>query len=249
MKKILIFLVFLLASLFSLSAQVTQEQADEIVIERMKGEASEFTIYAKDDVQTGFEIVTTKGEILELDYPCWVYFVNFTEPTNNKYLFVKENSGNILEMKTKHNSVPEDFEMWRVLAGDEYPIEIPFEGYSITATSCYWINLTYPTYPANGDLKVINSNEELENYITCSVGTYPEIDFSKHTLLVSSGFTTNMNMLSNIELLQNSFSEYTLNLLIQVTNFTVPSGWLYAFLMPKISDEATVILNVTYYKQ
>jgi hypothetical protein len=67
---------------------------------------------------------------------------------------------------------------------EEKTIEIPFTEYSLIGTSCQWSNLGY-----DGKLIVINSNAELENYVICTDGAFPEIDFSKNTLLLASGCT------------------------------------------------------------
>jgi len=103
----------------TLSAQVTQAEADSIIKKRMCVETKPSTIYAKENVQTGFEIATTTGEALELDYPCWVYYVNIIDETNNKYLFVKETNGNLLEINTKNDETPDDLVMWKKIT--EFP--------------------------------------------------------------------------------------------------------------------------------
>ena len=115
MKKILIFLVIPFLFFSTLSAQITQEQADQIVIERMSNELQYHSIYAKEDLQTGFEITTSLGETLELDYFCWVYYIDFTLKSNSKYLVVKESNGNLLEINTKNNEAPENLQNWRML--------------------------------------------------------------------------------------------------------------------------------------
>jgi len=116
MKKIFPLIFMPLISLFSLSAQITQTDADSIVKKRMSNETLDFTIFAKEDVQTGFEIATSTGEILELDYPCWVYYVNFIDVTNGKYLIVKESNGNLLEINTKNDTIPNGLEEWRLVS-------------------------------------------------------------------------------------------------------------------------------------
>ena len=112
MKKIFIFLFISLLTFCTLSAQITQEQADEIVIEYMNHQTNDFTLYAKDKVQSMFEITTYAGEILELDYPCWVYYVSSDE-IKSKYLFVKESNGNLLEINTKNDE--ENLNTWRIV--------------------------------------------------------------------------------------------------------------------------------------
>jgi hypothetical protein len=73
-------------------------------------------------VQTGFEVITSTGETLELDYPVWVYYVSYTEAAIGKYLIVKESNGNLLEINPKNDVVPNDLEDWRMVISI-----IPFE--------------------------------------------------------------------------------------------------------------------------
>jgi len=113
MKKIFPLILVPLLSLFSLPAQITQVEADEIIIKRLCSKTSDFIIYVKENVQTGFEVTTATGEVLELDYPCWVYYANITNETDNKYLFVKETNGNLLEITTRNDEVPDDLATWR----------------------------------------------------------------------------------------------------------------------------------------
>ena len=104
MKKIFIFIAASLVFL-SVRAQITQSASDSIVLERMSQETRQNTIHAKGNVQTNYSITTSQGEELELDYPCWIYYINYLEEVNNTghYLVVKESNGNLLEVKTKNN--------------------------------------------------------------------------------------------------------------------------------------------------
>ena len=115
MKKLLLLIFLPLIYSFSLSAQITQEQADEIVKERMQSELKFFTLHAKEEVQTGFEIITSIGETLELNYPCWVYYANYPGETG-KYLIVKTNNGNLLEVNPKNDKRPDDMLEWRLVS-------------------------------------------------------------------------------------------------------------------------------------
>ena len=223
-----------LISLFSLSAQITQAEADNIVKERMSDEEN-YTIYAKENVQTGFEITTTTGEALELDYLCWTYYVNFINETNGKYLIVKESNGNLLEITAKNDEGPTGLEAWRFVIS--YPMEIPFEEYSLDGTSCEWINLGY-----NNQIIVINSKEELEQYVGyCN--SYPEIDFSNYTLLLASGWVGRAIKEINILFSRNTATKYTLTVEFYLYVAPVLDSWQVSILVPKINTEATVILN------
>ena len=122
----------------------------------------------------------------------------------------------------------------------EYPIEIPFEEYSLAETSCQW------TIPFNSNATIIiNSNEELENYISCS--SYPAIDFAEYTLLVAHGPSTAQPAhVLKTTLLKNSMDKYTLKLVVFSGIQAAPSRWYYAILISKITNEADISLDVTY---
>jgi|GEM_PF-4173718 len=115
MKKTLLLIAAPIIFLSALSAQVTQAQADSIVLERMSQEMQVHTIFAKDGVQTETTITFADGEIFELEYPCFVYFIRYAEETNDKFLIVNENNGNLLEIRTQGNAEPEDLEEWRIV--------------------------------------------------------------------------------------------------------------------------------------
>ena len=83
-------------------------------------------------------------------------------------------------LKEKVNKLEEQVEELHNIV---YPI-IPFEEYSLEGTTCNWTNLNY-----DGTVLIINSNEDLANYISCTEGSYPEIDFSQNTILLAKGKT------------------------------------------------------------
>ena len=110
MKKICILIALPFMCFMALSAQITQEQADDIVWERLnRVSVLYYSLFAKEDVQENMIIETAVGEILELDYPCWVYYINNID----FYLIVNENNGNVLEIKPTSDAVPNDLEEWR----------------------------------------------------------------------------------------------------------------------------------------
>jgi hypothetical protein len=237
MKKIF-FLFAIPFMFFSLHAQVTQEQAGEIVIEYLNDVTGDFTLYTKEELQTVFEITTVTGEILELDYRCWVYYASITDEMNGKYLIVKESNGNILEINTRNDDRPEDLEDWIFVI----PIDILFEEYSLEGTSCRWTNLSYP-YP--GDLIIINSAEELNNYISCTEGSYPEIDFLQYTLLLAYGMEAYLTYPNYTDLQQFSAQNYvmTVNLLPGVEGVVV--YWEVPIVVSKITDGSVIELVIT----
>jgi len=121
MKKIILLLVAFFVFLSTSLAQITQTVADSIVLERMQTETREHTVYAKKEVQTeGVSIATSMNEILELDYPSWVYYIHYADQaeeiaTTRRYLVVKESNGNVLEVKTKNDAIPNNSEAWRII--------------------------------------------------------------------------------------------------------------------------------------
>jgi len=132
MKKILLLITALFAFLTALTAQITQEEADRVVWERMGQETLPYTIYAKEGIQTEMTITTSTEEVLELDYSCWVYYVNYTGETNNngRYLIVNESNGNLLEVNTKNDVGPSDLAAWReVVAGTAITPILMVKGY------------------------------------------------------------------------------------------------------------------------
>jgi hypothetical protein len=119
----------------------------------------------------------------------------------------------------------------------EYPIEISFTEYSLAGSSCQWKNFNY-----DNKLIVINSNEELENYINCLEGNYPEIDFSKHTLLLVSGTTPNGIVEISNRLFQLSANEYKLDVEILLNEAEMLGYWITALIVNKLNEENDIEL-------
>jgi hypothetical protein len=126
--------------------------------------------------------------------------------------------------------------------GEEVSIEekVPFTEYSLAETFCQWSNLGH-----DEKVIVINSNAELEQYITCTERTFPEIDFSKNTLLlVSGGAAYGIGHLSKKLLFEKD--RYVLEIKIQLNNATVAEYWFISILVSKIPNDATINLKVDY---
>jgi hypothetical protein len=124
----------------------------------------------------------------------------------------------------------------------EYPIEIPFIEYSLQGTSCRWKQ--GGSY-VNDRLVIINSKEELEEYLICSDGNYPEIDFAKYTLLLTGGITASSPpKVMQKQLQQISINEYFLYVSINVGYAMKPDHWLISIKVPKLSQNDVVTLNV-----
>ena len=124
----------------------------------------------------------------------------------------------------------------------EYPIEIPFTEYSLSGTSCQWVNLNY-----DETVIIINSIEELENYIVCEGGGYPEVDFDKQTLLLASGETEKGILKTTAKKnLQLSSKKYELNVVILLNDTPVVEKWRLALIVKKVMEESHVELSVDY---
>ena len=131
----------------------------------------------------------------------------------------------------------------------EYPIDIPLTKYSLVGTSCGWIfeNHPSPIHPTPC-LIVINSDEEMEKHVFCyHLDSYPDIDFTQHTLLWAYGYADHDVSEFIIENLQQlSINEYKLNIGMALDVNTVAREWGRAFTVSKLSEESSIELNITY---
>ena len=124
---------------------------------------------------------------------------------------------------------------------EQYPIEILITEYSLVGTSCQWKNLNH-----NNKLVIINSNDVLRNYTTCTDGNYPEFDFSKWTLLVFSPSCCNIDSHVKQMLLQQlSKNKYLLTVGMIPSETANAAGKSISALIPKTSDDSQIELDVT----
>jgi hypothetical protein len=123
-----------------------------------------------------------------------------------------------------------------------YSVDIPFEEYSL-GTQCQWENLPY-----DGKIMIINSKEELEQYINCTGGAYHAIDFSKNSLLLAHG-TTNSGIteITVTNLQQLSSNQYSLNMEITTNDDVIAETWCKALIVEKMKNESNVALNIIEY--
>ena len=117
MKKILLLLVAPFIFFTAQSETVTQEEADNIVLERLSQETRQYTIYAKDGVQQKMTVTTANGEIIEVNYKFWVYYISYINNAG-QYIFVKQSNGNVLEVNVTSDATPKDLAEWRIVIGD-----------------------------------------------------------------------------------------------------------------------------------
>jgi hypothetical protein len=118
--------------------------------------------------------------------------------------------------------------------------QISFTEYSLVGTSCLW------RVDRSGEEKiiVINSYEELNNHITCTEdGHYPNVDFSKNSILLASGGTFQGIQTIETHLQRISVDEYVLIVKITLDDTMVAPLWAVALLTSKLSEESNIILN------
>jgi len=116
MKKIFLLLAAPFVFFTAQADTVTQAEADGIVLELMSGETQQHAIYAKDGVQQKWTITSIDGEVLEVNYKFWIYYVSYIDNAG-KYILVKESNGNLLEINVKGDAKPDDLDEWRILKG------------------------------------------------------------------------------------------------------------------------------------
>ena len=131
------------------------------------------------------------------------------------------------------------------------PQDVPFTEYYLT-NQCQWTSVNIKHEDFNGKVIIINSYDELENYITCNVDSsyYHAIDFSEYTLLLAAGVppTEGHSVPINTTFIRKGRTEYDLNLIIIHSQglATVILPWYSTILTPKIASETTIALNVKY---
>ena len=145
MKKTTILTSILLIGVTSLLAEnITQKQADEIVLNYVQSEAKHpYSLYA--GVNDPNEITTSNGETFRVKYACWAYCLDENEPAQRRrYLFIKKDDGNLLEIIANND---ESVLAWMAM---DMPTGLTGSGSSV--------KLLYPnpvgdmlTLPCNGD--------------------------------------------------------------------------------------------------
>ncbi len=132
MRNIFVLIIAAFAFLPTLSASITQDKADDIVLERMDKETRPYVVYAKGEAQkTGMSLTTDAGEVIEWEYPCRVYYVYYFDLAGasakndviwGRYLIIKEEDGNLLEVNVTKDGGPADLAGWRVVTNDIEPV-------------------------------------------------------------------------------------------------------------------------------
>jgi hypothetical protein len=118
--------------------------------------------------------------------------------------------------------------------------EIPFTEYPI-GESCRWANLKYDQKAI-----IINSRTDVEEYVSCESGGFPEIDFSKQSLLLVSGVSTSgIKQISKL-LRQTDQNRYSFDIDITLNMTTEAPRWTVAILTSKIPDDTVISVNVNH---
>ena len=92
-------MLILAAWAVSLSAQVTQKEANAIVQGYIESEAIQPAgVFYANATGGGISIETSQGEKINAKYACWAYCLDENEPALRRYLFIKEDSGSLLEV-------------------------------------------------------------------------------------------------------------------------------------------------------
>jgi hypothetical protein len=136
MKKITVSILISVALATSLSAQITRTRADTIVREYLQNEMITYDllyVHANAPNEEGITITTSNEEIFTAKYACWTYFVDENNPVQRRYLFVKENNANLLEVITNNDLGTGDLNQW-----------IPVETTGILEQAKDNISLLYP---------------------------------------------------------------------------------------------------------
>jgi hypothetical protein len=123
---------------------------------------------------------------------------------------------------------------------EKYPLDLDVSDFSLTGTACNW---NWPTLMTD-TLFVINTVEEFVSKISCQNDNVPAIDFKKHSLLFTRGTTTSGVHSISKHLKQTSKNDYQLSIDVILNDATVAEGWRIVILTPKLSKNATIVLDV-----
>jgi len=129
-----------------------------------------------------------------------------------------------------------------IIKEDNYPMFYSLDGNICKWTFLYDNNETFE--PFEGIVNIINSNEELINYVTCS--NFPIVDFSQKTLLLAYGYSNRMILyIPTILYQQVSEKNFSMKIVIQSGGGNAFDKWVVALLIPKITSDIIVTLDVT----
>ena len=117
-------------------------------------------------------------------------------------------------------------------------VNIPYTDFVLNG-ACQWTNLKYD----RKEVILINSQSDLEKYITCTEGSFAKIDFSKQTLLLASGASKILGYRSVYKRLLKIGEKYILDVGV-ANSWTPPAAtWIIAIVVEKMED-TDIFLNV-----
>ena len=152
MKKLITLIAVLCTLIDTAMAQMPQTYYDAKVLERLDKETRAHTVFAKNALQPEFTIVTANDEILELNYPCFVYYVNYTGNIADMYIIVGPSHNNMLEVKTTSNTAPDDIAEWRDITNTPRIVECDFQN---PLTDLLWLKEKIENFQENTDTDVV----------------------------------------------------------------------------------------------
>jgi len=128
-----------------------------------------------------------------------------------------------------------------------YPIVLPIAEYKLYPLyPCGWIldDVLPEAFTYDGTVYIINNSEEMNKWIRCMEEVVlPEVNFSNTTLLLTLGKSGAYLHLKNAFFVQESKMNYTLELQVFSGDFPSDSEWVFGFLVPKIEQNANIILD------
>ena len=131
--------------------------------------------------------------------------------------------------------------------GDNYngepedPAEVPFV--RLHTSNLCGVQLGAPS-SQEGVVVIINNYEQLLSYIHYLKDDYPKIDFSTHSILFAKGAKSGASCVALTDFFQTSEDIYTLKTTICLITTATFFWWRVFVLVPKISDEAQINLEV-----
>ena len=240
MKKILLALVAPFVIFTALANTVSQGEADIIALESISQETHPYILYAKEGVQKKIVITSSAGEILEINYDCYLYYAVNTGANCclGHYLIVKWSNGKLLKVDAKSGAEPKDLAEWGIVK--EAKCDIPLTHTPWTSVDNLPMgNLEF------GKIYVINTGDELKQHPYFFQNGVSIPDLTTKSILavyfsgcmfcdVKSAFCTENGYEWNITLYAN----------LNVMCFRAASFITYMF-VDKIPENSTVTLKGT----
>ena len=111
-------MMFLVAYAATSLAQITRGQADTVVKEYLQREvvaSSSLYVHVNAPDAEGILLTTSNDETFKATYACWAYYLNESELSQCRYLFVKSDNGNLLEVIASNDLGQSDLTKWKAV--------------------------------------------------------------------------------------------------------------------------------------